>query len=323
MSLPGAHLHRVLAKWLSDRAVREIVEPTLADLQHEAEGAGWPRRWTATCRGYSDLLRALVLHGIEAGTPVRSATIILAIGFAGGAFYGWARGAVHDPRIIQSAFLLPMCLAPIALRFGGSGSSYRRTFVALIAVGLLMWAVSGGFVRTSFGAPWMNIAAAGSFNLVIVAICSALGAAAIWTPASGSMPLARRVVLGLFASALTTTAVYYLSVWATRTPERSWAVTLPFYAAMFAAPIVVTSLPVLFLAQRWIRTHLGLAAIGGLLSPAAMLVVLYLDTGSARDVVKCLRDAPSASALMTLPFTIGNGVLAWSLAKGRVRQPAR
>lgn len=316
MSLPGDRLYRVLVKWSSDRAIREVIEPTIADLQHEVREAGHRAlpRWTARCRGYGALIRALLIHGVDSGTPIRSAVSILVIGIAGGALYAWTRGTVKDPRIIQSALLYPMCAAPIALRLGGSGMSYRRTFAGLVSVGLLMWTMSGGFVHTSVGSPWVNRALAISINVCVVATLSALGAAAVWTPPSGMVPLVRRIVLGVFASAVATTGTYFVSVWLSGgRPEHAWIATLPFYASMFAVPIALTSLPLLLLAHRWIRTHAGLALMGGLLSPVAMVVVLYLDTGSAAAVIKCLQDAPAASALMTVPFVFGNGVLAWSL----------
>ena len=320
MNLPGDRLHRVLARWLSQRAVHDVVEPTLADLQHEVQEAGPNRRrqLIARCRGYGALSRALLLHGIESQTAVRDAVMILVLGLAGGGLYAWARGAVQDPRIINSAFLLPMCAAPIALRLGGGGTNYRRTFAALLAVGLVMWAVSGGFVRTSFNMAWTTRAIATSVNFGVIGILGALGAAAVWTPAPGSIPAVRRLILGLLASAVTTTAVYDLGMWSVRAPEKVWAVAFPFYVTLFALPIVVTSLPILFVVHRWIRSHLGLATIGAVVSPVAMVVVLYFELGGSREVLKCLRDAPLDCAFMTFPFTIGNGVLAWSLSAHRI-----
>jgi hypothetical protein len=326
MSPAGDRIYRILAKWLSDRAIHDVVAPTIADLQYEVLEAGPHRlrRWTARCRGYGALLRALLLHRVSNGIPIQSAASILVIGIAGGALYGWTRGTVKDPRIIQSALLLPMCAAPIALRLGGSGMSYRRTFAGLVAVGLLMWMVSGGFVQTSFRSLWMNRAAATSFNLAVVATLSALGAAAVWAPPSGTVPMVRRIVLGVLASAVVTTSTYFAGVWLSGgQPEHAWIVTLPFYAAMFAVPIALTSLPLLLVAHRWIRTHVGLALFGGVLSPVAMMVVLYLDLGSASAVINCLRDMPATSALMTLPFVFGNGVLAWSLSARAVAPRTR
>ena len=316
--LPGARLHQWLTRCLSDRTVRDIVEPTIADLQHEIQQAGHDRhqKWLAIWRGYGALARALLVHSLETGVPIRTVLTIVVIGLAGGALFAWARVTVKDPRIFNSAFLLPMCAAPLALRVGGGATSYRRMFVGLIAVGLLMWSVSGGLIRSTGPETWLIRAVGLLFNLAAIATLSALGAAAVWTPASRSAPIVRRVVRGLLAGALTTTTVYFLSAWFAGAPERAMAVTLPFYVVMFALPIAVTSLPMLLVVHRWIRSYAGLALIGAFISPMSMLVVLYLDAGGGKEVIKCLRDAPSMCALMTLPFTMGNGVLGWSLTTG-------
>ena len=315
MSEPGSdRLCRALCRWLDETTIREIVEPTLADLQHELHEAGSGRRATLTVaiRGYAALGRALLVYGV--GAPGSSHTLLSigAIGIGGGALYAWARDTVGDPRVFFSAFLLPMCAAPVVLRAAGV-STYRRLFLSLLAVGALVWSVSGGLYRSTTAPSWMLRAVISLVNLAAIAVASAVGAAALWTPAARSTPLARRLVLGLLAAALVTTSVHDASLWLTGAPERRWVVTLPFSVVMFAAPIGLTSLPVLLVSHRWIRTHAGLALAGALLSPLPMLMVLYLDMGRTSEVLRCLREAPSMSALMTLPFTIGGGVLGWAL----------
>jgi hypothetical protein len=322
--VPGDWLYRFLLRWLSERTVRDVVEPTVADLQHEFHGAGQSRRqqWIAVWRGYGALGRALFFQSFETAAPVRTALTIGFFGLAGGALFAWARVTVKDPRIFNSAFLLPMCAAPLALRLGGGASSYRRLFAGLIAVGVLMWSVSGGPFRSTVPGPWLVRAVGALLNVTAIATLSALGAAAVWTPVSGSVPLARRLILGLLASGLTTTSLFYLSHWLERTPG-VMAVMLPFYVVMFAMPIAVTSLPMLLIAHVWIRTHVGLALVGAVISPLAMLVMLYVDTGGAKEVIKCLRDAPAMCAVMTVPFTMGSGVLAWILPARRAARAAK
>jgi hypothetical protein len=176
--------------------------------------------------------------------------------------------------------------------------------------------------RSTVPGPWLVRAVGALLNVTAIATLSALGAAAVWTPVSGSVPLARRLVLGLLASGLTTTSLFYLSHWLERTPG-VMAVMLPFYVVMFAMPIAVTSLPMLLIAHVWIRTHVGLALVGAVISPLAMLVMLYVDTGGAKEVIKCLRDAPAMCAVMTVPFTMGSGVLAWILPARRAARAAK
>jgi hypothetical protein len=317
LSAPGDRLHRLLGQWLDERTVRDIVEPSLADLQHELQEADGGRQWIVRWQGYSALCRALVVQGFETSAPVGSVLTLLVAGIGGGWLYAWARGHVQDPRVFNSAFLLPTAAASVTLRLIGGARSYRRVFAGLLGVGLLMWISSGGFVRVAPLASRLSHVIASAVNLGLIGTLSALGAAAVWTPIQGRVPFVRRVVLGVLSSAVTTTAVYFLGVWLTGAPEQKWAITSPFYVAMFAMPITATSLPVLFVGNRWLRTPVALAVLGALASPLAMLLILGVEVGGAREVMKCIRDAPGMCALLTLPFTVGNGVLAFRLTPPR------
>jgi len=323
MTMPGDRLRRVLAGWIDEATMRDVVDPTIADLQHELGSATAGARAAALrARACVDLFRALLLHGAGHAAPIRSAAAVVAIGVAGGLLYAKARLTVPDPRVFHSALLLPMAIAALALRFTGGARNYRRQFTALLAVSVLIWSVSAGFLQAASHVTLLHAVVGSSLNLGALAVLSAIGAAATWSPPGRPAPQLARLILGLLASAATAAGLYFLTVWLSGAPDRHWLIAAPFYVAIFAVPIAVTSLPMLFVARRWIGSSAGLASFGALVSPTAMMVVLWLETGGLRAVVQCLHDAPVQSALMTIPFTVANGVLALNLFEPPFR-PAR
>jgi hypothetical protein len=64
MSLPGDWLHRVSAIYLDPVVVKSLIEPTIADFQHEVARAGQASgaRLLAHVRGYIATLRVLLIH---------------------------------------------------------------------------------------------------------------------------------------------------------------------------------------------------------------------------------------------------------------------
>jgi hypothetical protein len=55
--LPGDGLYRFLARVVPEEILRDIVVPTIADLQHEATAESRPRYWKACIQGYVALAR--------------------------------------------------------------------------------------------------------------------------------------------------------------------------------------------------------------------------------------------------------------------------
>jgi hypothetical protein len=126
---PGALTHRLLAKVLDDGTMRDVVTPTVADLQFELERAGGSvyARWRVAWRGYAALGRALLVYTIHSGRALRTATTIAALGLAGGALFVQTRRVADDPKIFESALIVPMCLAPLALILGDAPRAMRAS----------------------------------------------------------------------------------------------------------------------------------------------------------------------------------------------------
>jgi hypothetical protein len=78
-SLPGARLHRLLMRWAPATVLRDVVEPSIADLQYEAERAPTiSERRQIILQGHFAVFRALLLS-IEPGTVVRATLALSAL----------------------------------------------------------------------------------------------------------------------------------------------------------------------------------------------------------------------------------------------------
>src|SRR5262245_44511714 len=119
---PGAWLHAILRRWADRRTFEEVIEPTIADLQHEVTAAttAWSQRATVI-RGYGSLFRVLVVCGLQStGMLTRITAVILTV-LVSAALLRWASASHSDPKVLNSARLLPLFAVPVLLRLMGAG----------------------------------------------------------------------------------------------------------------------------------------------------------------------------------------------------------
>jgi len=314
--LPGSSLHRFLARWVHSDTLHDVVEPAIADLQHEAQdSAGRWRRSLILVRGYAALLRALFLAGVRPTGVIARAGALIALSIAGAALMTWARSATDDAKIFNSAFVLPMLVAPVVLRTLGAATSFWKLFAGTVAVGLITRGFAG-FLETDQAAPLVVRALQLSIRSLPVVVVSAAAATAAWRPALGREPFVRQLVLAIFGGGLAAALAFGpIVAWPHGATPAAIAATVPFYLCLFAVVLTVTLVPLMLVIRSWIRTRVQLATAGAVLSPAAICSSSYLDGGNVRQCLELLRTAPGAFTIHGLPWIVGAVVLGWWLAK--------
>ncbi len=130
--LPGVHLYRLFQAACADQTLDLLVEPTIADLQHEVAVAGQnrARRCLAYLRGCAGLFRVLITQFGTGRLRMRRWVMVLALGIAGAALLVglYLPGVNLLPGITQlvAPFLLPAIVIPVVLRRLGLGANFRQ-----------------------------------------------------------------------------------------------------------------------------------------------------------------------------------------------------
>ena len=319
--LPGDYLHRVLAWCVDPQTFADIVEPAIGDLQFESQrtkGSAW-RRWTVRVRGYWAVGHAVIGGGLNPTPAFARVLALVGLSIAGAMLMTCARLATTiDSRPFIGAFLVPMFLTPIVLSRTGLGASYTRLFAGCAAVAFMTQGMDLAFYDLRAVLVYHRQLEFQLSDLVVfvgaLAIFSAVVAASAWRPATGVDPLPRRLVIGLFFGGLTAASAFGAAA-ALRHDASPLvaAARVPFYAAMFGVLLVVTAIP-LVMARRWMRIGPALAAMGVVLSPAAIVAQSYVEHETAATCLDHFTQAPIAFAALHLPIIAGAAVLGWCLA---------
>ena len=317
----GDRLHRFLARHVDPQTFADLIEPTIADLQHEVRLAEHDagRRALALLRGYTAIARVLFRVGPHTTPALKSAPLLAGLSIAGAALMTWARvGSGDDSRLFVGAFLIPMFMAPLVLSRNGLAVSYWRLFVGCTAVALTSQGLDIGVygVRAYLvyrTPPKFRLADLIDFIAVLVAF-SAVVALAAWKPATGREPAARRLVLGLFFAGMTAALLFGArATWQQDAAPFVAAARLPFYIVVFGMFFAATA-PPLLIVQRWISRPVPLAAIGAVLSPISIVAESYTDHQTPATCLQHFLQGPMSFAALHSPVIVGAAVLGWCLA---------
>jgi len=298
---PGARIYLLLRRWVPVTVSHDVLEPAVADLQHEAGQADTPaQRRRIVVRGHLAIARALLLS-IEPAGGVGIAIALAALCAMGALLLTAARAAHVDGRLLNSAILAPAMLAPFVLRVFGKTSA-RGLFAGSLLVAALT-PILAGDVRHAVVA------------LIVFAPIAA--AAAIVAAPDGDGTVARRAVTAVSLGSGVATAALLLSRWPQSGALSADLATTPFYLMLFALLFAMTLLPPLLLARVFLARRAPLAIAGLVCSPAPLIVSAYIDHGTLAACLDALRHTPLSFAASSLPFAVGAIVVGWRLPPGR------
>jgi hypothetical protein len=320
--LPGTRT-LALAERLLDRAtIESVVEPTVADMQHEVERAGADPvvRSIAAIRGYAALVRILVFDGLIWRFPMRHFVTVLLLGALGSALVLIVARVARGPEPV-AAMLAVAVLTPFALRLTQRNASFGRMFASCVAVGLMMGTTLWLWTLVDAGAwrvlPWYANAWTSAFLVGCIGFGSALAAAVAWTPSDDS--LVRRRILHVLVAAgsfLGAEAAMYVVAFA-RVTDPFWTASwLLFLSFFFVAVSVAVYLPALLGIKRFVRglaARLVLPVIGGLLFPVPLLGLPLLQ-GRLGTTWDFLVHHPGTMATVGSPYALAGAVLGLLLA---------
>ena len=308
--LPGARLHRLLLHWLPAAVVHDVVDPTIADLQYEAEHAPtMVERRQVIFRGHVAVLRALVLSS-EPGGAIRAALALSALCATGTVLVTAARAAHVDGRLLNSAFLAPIMATPVVLRMLGTTSA-RRLFVGSLLVAMLTAAFANRPGMDGGEPVWVYVARA----LAMLVVFTPMAAAAAIVVGPGRETFSKRAVTAVSLGGSIATAALLVARWPHGQHLSIDLAMTPFYVTLFATLFGLTLLPLLLVARTFI-TRPALLAIAGLIcSPAPLIAGSYLDHGTLTACLDALHHTPVAFAVSSLPFVIGALAVGWRLPR--------
>jgi hypothetical protein len=314
-TLPGSRVHGVLASWLDRDTFTRLVEPTIADLQHEVSIAPTTSaRLLAMLAGYGAIARMLFACELNATFVSARGAAILALGFSGAALEYWSRLCGMDGRVGASALLLPTFAAPALICLFERRRSFWQLFVMSAVAGLVTWVALDVFISIlATTAPVWHVVRLVN-GAAITLIASALAAAAMWNPIDERAPFPRQTLTGLCYASVATTVVFFAIRLATSVYSLPFAAMLaPFFVMLFAMILAVTSLPPVLLARRWTRRRAVLALVAMACVPAPIVASAVIDGQSiSRAIATCLA-WPGPSLRTVLPYVAGMATLGWLL----------
>jgi hypothetical protein len=307
MSRPaGTRLWRLVRPWLPTVSV-DVLDPAVADLQYEADHAlSAADRRRVILRGYVAIVRGLVLS-IEPGEAIRTAAALFALSGMGTLLVTTARAARVDGRLLNSAILAPVMLAPVILRMLGTMAS-SRLFVGSVIVMLTML-LTGGVGLNAPGGVWIFLRHA----VVALILFAPMGAAAALVAGTDQEGLPKRVVMALSVGSGVATAALVLARWPQGEPLSIGLAMTPFYVVLFAVLFTLTLLPSLLVARLFVARPAVLAIVGLGCSPVTLIAGAYLDHGTIRACLDSLRNTPISFAAWSVPFMMGAIAVGWRL----------
>jgi hypothetical protein len=311
--LPGTRLHRLLARWADPLVLRDVITPTIADLQYETRAVTrGPRRWLVVARGYGSLLHALTISGLDSGGVLRAAFALAPLILVGTLLVQRAAELRVDGRVLNSALLTPLFAAPFVLRAAGV-AGWRRLFVGSVLVALMMRLLAEvvGTAPAPVGVAIVRLLA----SMVLAAPFSAT-AAVLARPGSARRSRAEQLIVAVAVGSGVATLAFGLVNWPDGVQFATGIAMAPFYVAIFGMLLALTLAPGLLLLGRRVRSRWRLATLGVLLSPLALLLSVYVDGGTARDCLDHALRAPGAFLLTSAPFVTAALAMGWTHAGG-------
>jgi hypothetical protein len=309
---PGTRLCRLLERCVTRETFSRVVEPTIADLQYEAAAArNGAARAAAIVGGYAATARALTVSMVAAPRSMVMVGATVSLGIGSAFLWNWIRVVSTDPRIAESALLLPAFIVPALACLLEGRRSYVRLFVLSAASGMasaitldvlvsfLAPSVIGHFVRLG-NSVWST------------SVVSAFAAAVVWSPFDSRAPFPRRVLTGLsYAGMLMTVAFTIRNHGVSAEGLRYVAVRAPFFVMLFAIMLGVTVLPLVLIARRWLKQCAWLTLFAGACFPAPIMAAAFVDGGTGRQAIAdCLQWSWPALAA-SMPFIVGATALGW------------
>ena len=311
-SPPGMRLYRLLLRWAPATVVRDVLEPTIADLQYEVEHtADVHERRQAIVRGYAALLHALLVS-IEPGSAIRAMLALCALCAVGTLLIATALAAHVDGRVLNSAILAPGMLTPAILRMLGTTSS-RRLFLGSLLVAMITPALVDGIALEGAKPVWIGV---GRTLALLVVFAPIAGAAAIVAGPSRETA-AERVVTSVSLGGGIATAAFLIARWPHGQQLSIGLAMTPFYVVLFATLFGLTLLPLLLIARAFVERPALLAIAGLICSPAPLIAGAYIDHGTLTACLEAMRRAPLSFAASSLPFVTGAIAVGWRLPCSR------
>jgi len=312
---PGTRLGRLVRPWLPATVSVDVLDPAIADLQYEAEHARTTtERRQAILRGHVAIVRALVLS-VEPGRAIRPAVALFALCGMGTLLVTTARGAHVEGRLLSSALLTPVMVAPAVLRLLGTMSS-RRLFAGSLLVAMLTTVLTGGFGVNAGGGFWTDLR-----HFVVALILFAPMAAAVAIVVGRHQDgLSKRAVTAVFFGSGVATMAVLLARWPQGEPLSIRLAMTPFFVALFAVLFTLTLLPSLLVARIFVVRPGALAIVALACSPVTLIAGAYIDHGTVAACLYALRHTPLSVAAWSVPFLAGALAVGWRLPPSHTSQ---
>ena len=305
---PGTRLRQLVRPWLPATVSIDVLDPAIADLQYETERAQTTaERRQVLLRGYVAIVRAVVL-AIEAGRAVLAAFALCALCGLGALLVTTARAAHVDGRLLSSALLAPVMLAPAVLRWLGTLSS-RRLFAGGLLAAILTSVLTDGFGVNAGGGVWLSLQHA----VEALVLFAPMAAAASIVAGTDRQGLPKRAVTAVSFGSGIATAAMLLARWPQGEPLSVGLAMIPFFLALFAVLFTLTLLPSLLVARLFVVRPGALAIVALACSPVTLVAAVYLDHGTLAACLDALRDTPLSVAGWSVPFVTGAMAVGWRL----------
>jgi hypothetical protein len=304
---PGTRLYQVLERCVDHETFARVVEPTIADLQHEAASArSGALRAAAVFNGYVAVLRALVFSAAIAPRSPLMAGVTLSLGIGSAFLWNRIRVVSADPRIAESALLLPAFIVPALACLLEGRRSYVRLFVLSAASGAASSITLD--VLVSFLSPssvvWHVVRLANGAGST--ALASALAAAIVWNPLDVRGPILRRTMTGLAYAGFLMTAAFAIRTYGVSAEGiRYVALRAPFFVMLFAIMLGVTVLPFVLVARRWLTHRAWFTLFAAACFPAPILGAAFVDGGTSRTAIADCLQCSWPALIASLPFIVG------------------
>lgn len=313
MRPPATRLHRLLALIVDPDTLHHVVEPAIADLQHEAAGSATATARSATIlAGYVAIARALVVSTAADPRSWLVAAAILSFGVVSATVWNAVRLTTGDPRIGESALLLPTFAVPVVACAIEGRRTYARLFALSVAAGGAS-VVALDVLVSSFGSPsLLGHVVRLSNGVWSSTLTGALAAALAWGPFDAQARLFQRAMAALAYAALLCGVTFVLrndgfSVQS----ARYFVMRAPFFVVLFAAMLGLTVLPLILIARCWLTRTSLLTLVGAACFPAPIIVAAIVDGASLpQSLANCLHWSWPAF-VAGLPFLAGATTLGW------------
>jgi hypothetical protein len=339
MNLPGVRLLELSARLLDPLSISSLIEPTIADLQHEvqlAEGSWW-RPGLAYLRTSAALFRLLTSHGLIWRSPMRGVLAVVGLAVVG-AVSLVAAFATHWPYRdsgVYVVFLAMAILSPLVIRSADNDGSYLQMFARCSVIGLTMGTSLFAWIslmEATSRLPWYGYLWRYMSLSACILLVSGLASAAAWKPAGRGDSVWRRRLLVVLQGTLTFALCEVVLAFGVRLIRGSsqsgidiarilFGITT--VSLFFAVVAFVIYLPTLSAVRRVVpkwNQQRPLTLIGATLFPIPFFAWAYL-TGRFAQTASYYLSHPASAVLAAIPYVLAGAILGWLLA-GRLQMKA-